>query len=359
MAPVINGLNKHDEFASTVCATAQHRGLLDSALDTFGIKPDFDLDLMENDQSPTEVLARVVEQVGLVIEKVQPDWLLVQGDTTTALGSALAGSYARCLIGHVEAGLRSHDRFAPFPEELNRCVIAGLASAHFAPTRTAANNLYAEGLDPKTVLITGNTVIDALREVQLRPPSRYVQDLLGPANSDSVVLVTMHRRENFGERLERLVRAVASIVDANPNVRLICPVHPNPSVSEPFNRILGGNDRVRIVNPLHYPDLVTIMQRCRFIITDSGGIQEEAPALGIPVLVTRNVTERPEALNAGAVRLVGTDASLLVALSNELLNENGLHQSMSKPVSPYGDGQASRRILAYLLGLPTVEFAGT
>lgn len=357
MGPIIDGLREYDQVTSIVCATAQHRELLDSALKVFNIEPEHDLDLMQMGQSPTQVLAKVVDRVGSLLEKTRPDWLLVQGDTTTVLGAALAGSYAHCRIGHVEAGLRSHNKSQPFPEELNRCATASLATSHFAPTLNAAANLLSEGIVPSTVFVTGNTVIDALQFVEGQPPSLAILNLLKEQqNEEKIVLVTIHRRENFGEPLEKFLGSLVEFVESRLQVRVIFPLHPNPSVREPAKRILGSCSRINLVDPLSYPDLVSVMKASRFIVTDSGGIQEEGPALGKPVLVVRDLTERPEALEAGAVRLVGSNGQLLKSLATELLSDGDLHRRMSRPVSPYGDGLAASRIVAHLLGEPFAEF---
>ncbi|MGQ9569224.1 MAG: non-hydrolyzing UDP-N-acetylglucosamine 2-epimerase, partial [Anaerolineae bacterium] len=329
MAPVVRELQKYpDRVESLVCVTAQHCQMLDQVLGLFAIQPDIDLNLMEQDQSPASLTARAMTALTEVLEQVRPDLVLVQGDTTTAMVAALAAFYQKIPVGHIEAGLRTRSRYSPFPEEVNRHLIGVLATYHFAPTRTAAEALRAEGVPEENIFVTGNTVIDALLWVVQQPPSASTETLLqrlglaeeqrskgaggnAPQHLRSpapLLLVTAHRRENFGRPFENICLALREIVRRNPDVQVVYPVHMNPNVREPVYRILNGHQRLHLIEPLPYEPFVHLMKHAYLVLTDSGGIQEEAPALGKPVLVMRRETERSEAVEAGTVKIVGTDS---------------------------------------------------
>lgn len=351
MAPVVRELERHPgQLESVVCVTAQHRELLDQVLALFEIVPDIDLDLMEDGQTLPALTARALGALGPVLDKVRPDLVLVQGDTTSAMVAGLAAFYERVAVGHVEAGLRTRSRYRPFPEEMNRRLLGVLASYHFAPTEAAAAALRAEGVPAATVFVTGNPVIDALRWVGSRPPSpaaaRDLAELDRPGGDGlRTVLVTAHRRESFGKPLAEVCEALRVLAARNPGIRIVFPVHPNPSVRDLVRRRLAGAPRVQLVAPLPYETLVHVMARSYMILTDSGGLQEEGPALGKPVLVLRDETERPEAVAAGAARVVGTDRELIVAETERLLHDADAYRAMARAVSPFGDGAAARRIV--------------
>ncbi len=350
MAPVIHEASRlGDRVACRVCVTAQHREMLDQVLALFGIAPDHDLEVMEDNQTPTQVAAAVLERLEPVLRAERPDWVLVQGDTTSAAAAAIAAFYARSRVAHVEAGLRTRDRWQPFPEEINRRIVSAIAELHLAPTERSRDNLLREGTDAGRILVTGNTVIDALRWVAAR-------DTIGEAavalpSGAQLVFMTAHRRENFGAPLENICRAVAEVARArNGRVHFLYPVHPNPMVREPVHRLLGNLGGVTLTPPLDYGTTVAALKRARLVLTDSGGLQEEAPGLGVPVLVLREVTERPEAVEAGTARIVGTDPERIVREMNRLLDDDAEHGKMARAVNPFGDGHASERILAALLG---------
>ena len=359
MAPVVLRLGRTADVRTTVCITGQHRQMLDPVLELFNIQPDIDLDVMQNGQDLYDVTSRVLVGMRDAFSHLRPDVVLVHGDTTTCFASALAAFYAGIPIGHVEAGLRTGNLRAPFPEEANRSLVARLAQFHFAPTGSARTNLLREGVPEHSILVTGNTVIDALLSVRDTAVGfdtshweRYFEpDLLRHlANSDlPVVLITGHRRENFGRGFVDLCSAIRSLAIANPDCAFVYPVHLNPNVQRPVGALLAGVHNIHLVAPLDYLPFVYLMNRSRLVLTDSGGIQEEAPALGKPVLVMRDVTERPEAVTAGAVKLVGTNLELIVSSTQTLLHDEIAYQRMSKAVSPYGDGNASERIVAALL----------
>lgn len=353
MAPVVARLAACEDVVSTVCVTAQHREMLDSVLQAFAIRPDADLNVMAPNQSLNDILATVLRAMDGVFAELRPDRVLVHGDTTTTLAASLAAYHARIPVGHVEAGLRTGDRYAPFPEELNRRLADDLCDLHFAPTDTGRANLVAEGIATAGIHVTGNTVIDALLEARDRAGSdagaaRMLQAVIGD-DRRRIVLVTGHRRENFGPGFEGICRALAAIADRN-DVLVIYPVHLNPNVREPVHRLLGGHENVRLIDPLDYLPFVALMNRAHVVITDSGGLQEEAPALGKPVLVMRDRTERPEAVAAGTVRLVGTDAETIVSACATLLDDAAAYGAMSRAINPYGDGHAASRIADILLG---------
>lgn len=353
MAPLIIELqSRPDEFNCVVCVTAQHRQMLDQVLNLFKIVPDYDLDIMQPGQDLFDVTCKVLQGLKSVIESVRPDLILVHGDTTTTLAASLAAYYCRIPVGHVEAGLRTGNKYAPFPEEINRHVVGSLCDLHFAPTEAARHNLLREGIPAATIHVTGNTVIDALltvvghirNDANLRNEMDTLFSFLDP--SKRLILVTGHRRENFGDGFESICHALAEIAEQQPNVEIIYPVHLNPNVQEPVKRILGGeiHKNIHLIEPLDYLPFVYLMNRSYLIITDSGGIQEEAPSLRKPVLVMRDTTERPEALDAGTVKLVGTDRNSILKETMLLLNDAEVYESMSMAHNPYGDGNAALKI---------------
>lgn len=354
MAPVVKALQADGRYEVRLCVTAQHRAMLDQVLKLFDLRPDHDLDLMKPGQDLTDITANVLLGLRPVLKAWRPDRVLVHGDTTTTLAASLAAYYERIPVGHVEAGLRTHDRYAPWPEELNRRLTGSLASIHFAPTTGAQANLLREGISPADIHVTGNTVIDALLDVVGRIEAdaslRGQLDAALPALDPQrrLILVTGHRRENFGQGFENICRALRDIATTQ-NVEVVYPVHLNPNVQEPVRRILSGCDSVHLIDPLDYLPFVRLMSRAHLVITDSGGIQEEAPSLGKPVLVMRDTTERPEAVDAGTVRLVGTDAERIVTEASRLLTDADQYLEMSRAHNPYGDGVAARRIADLLL----------
>ena len=360
MAPLVQALEADPRFDGRLCVTAQHRDMLDQVLDLFGLHPHHDLNLMRPGQNLFDLTARILMGMREVLEQEQPDVVLVHGDTTTTLAATLAAFYARVPVGHVEAGLRTGDLAAPFPEEANRVLADRLCSLLFAPTERSAAVLRAEGCEANRIVVTGNTVIDALlwvRERALRIPLEEFRDPLAGAyaavenEERPLVLITGHRRESFGGGFERICEALRILARRHPDVALVYPVHLNPNVQGPVYRTLTDLDNVFLIPPLDYLPFVRLMDRARFILTDSGGIQEEAPSLGKPVLVMREVTERPEGVDAGTVRLVGTDTDRIVRESEALLSDSDAYQSMHRAHNPYGDGQASKRILDAMVAL--------
>lgn len=343
MAPVVRELAQYrDQIRSVICVTAQHRQMLDQVLDWFQIVPDIDLDLMVENQTLAGLTATAMLRLTGVLHDVRPDLVLVQGDTTTAMIAALASFYQQIPVGHVEAGLRTRDRYRPFPEEINRHLIGVLATYHFAPTQTAVDALRSEGVPAERIYLTGNPVIDALQWTVRQP---YTLDLGFPLDDEhKLILVTAHRRESFGPPFESICDALAAIARRNPEVRIVYPVHLNPNVQTPVRRLLAGQDRIHLLPPMDYAAFAHLMARSYLVLTDSGGIQEEAPALGKPVLVMRQVTERPEAVEAGTVKLVGTDCEVIVRETERLLHDPAAYAQMATAVSPYGDGHAARRI---------------
>ena len=342
LAPVQMELARrpHD-FDPILCVTGQHRQMLDQVMADFGLAADHDLNLMVEGQGLADLSGRVLQSVTELLRSVVPDVLLVQGDTTSAAMGALAAFYERIPVGHVEAGLRTGDRYNPFPEEINRRLITDVASWHYAPTQGAVEALAREGVTAGSVLLTGNTVVDALL---------YISSQVGeaPVSEGRMILVTAHRRESFGPDFESICLALRDLVRRNPDVRIVYPVHLNPNVREPVERILTGEQRVDLIEPVGYRELVGLMKQSYLILTDSGGIQEEAPVLGKPVLVLRQVTERPEAVAAGAAKVVGTDRERIVRETEQLLNDRAEYERMARSISPYGDGQAARRIADHL-----------
>ena len=357
LAPVIRELSGRPEFTPVICVTAQHRQMLDQVLTLFRIRPDYDLNIMRDNQSVFDVTVQSLTRLGEVMERERPDVVLVQGDTTTVMTGALAAYYLRIPIGHVEAGLRTGDKYNPFPEEINRVFADLVADLLFAPTEGAKQNLLGQGVDPGRIFVTGNTAVDALLDVVGRLTNMDGADgmleglpesLLGRLRDNGatrrLVLVTGHRRESFGEDLENICMALGEIARRNPDVEVVYPVHLNPNVRNPVHRILGGSQRVHLLEPLGYVPFVWLMKRSYLVLTDSGGIQEEAPSLGKPTLVMRKVTERPEGIEAGAAALVGVETDSILAATQRLLDNGDVYRSMSAVRNPYGDGRASGRI---------------
>jgi len=347
MAPVIMRLRERSEAVqSCLCSTGQHREMLHQALDDFGLVPDVDLGLMQPGQTLSQVASRLLAAIEPVLAQIQPDWILVQGDTTTVMASAIAAHHARVKVGHVEAGLRTGDRANPFPEEMNRVVTDAISDLCFAPTARAREALLAEGIHPKRIVVTGNTVVDALRWMQGRPSRALPDELLALPRDTKLVLVTAHRRESFGAPLARICAALAELASLSEGRwHIVYPVHPNPQVREPVYRALSGVPGITLLSPLDHSVLIGLMARCRLVLTDSGGIQEEAPSLGVPVLVLREATERPEGIEAGVTRLVGTGEARIVAEALTLLQDGQAHAAMARAQNPYGDGHAAERIV--------------
>lgn len=344
MAPLIKALKREPWAKVTVLATAQHRDLLDQVLALFDIRPDVDLDIMRANQQLPELTARLITALDEKFTELAPDVVLAQGDTTTVMTAALVAFYRRIPFGHVEAGLRTHDLDNPFPEEMNRLVAGHLARWHFVPTGRSRQNLLREGIDDAAIHVTGNTVIDALLEVAA---TDWPLDVPLDA-SKRLVLVTAHRRENFGEPFRAVCRAIRTLVERHVDIEVLYPVHPNPNVQAVVHELLGDHPRIRLCAPLDYAPFVEAQKRAHLILTDSGGVQEEAPALGKPVLVMRIETERPEAVDEGVVRLVGTDEARIVHEASRLLDDPQAYREMARGVSPYGDGKAAQRIVAVL-----------
>ena len=355
MAPIVRQLAGTKGIESRVCVTAQHRQMLDQVLDLFEIQPNYDLDLMRDDQTLADLSASIFTHLDPVLTDFQPDWILAQGDTTTVAITSLLAYYRRVRFGHVEAGLRTRDKWQPFPEEINRRVAGVIADLHFAPTDWARQNLLREGIDDAIIKVTGNPVIDALNVVKQRPEPPEVTTLLQRIGLASIrpetmrlILVTAHRRENFGQPLEDICEALKQLA-ARGDVEIVYPVHLNPNVQEPAHRLLDGVSHITLLPPLDYLPLVHLMKRARLILTDSGGIQEEAPAFGVPALVLREVTERPEGVAAGVLKLVGTATPRIVEEANRLLDDASAHAEMARASNPYGDGHAAQRIVESLV----------
>lgn len=351
LSPVILELGRHPErVRSVVCATAQHREMLDQVLRLFDIAPHFDLDVMQPGQRLPDLTARLLVALDRVIEQVQPDWVLVQGDTTTVLAASLVAFYHRVRVGHVEAGLRSYDKFQPFPEEINRRVADVLADLYFAPTEAARSNLRREGVPDDRIAVTGNPALDALRLVADRADLSRLDPLIGDLDGKRLILVTAHRRENFGRPLSRICRALRTLAarygDA---VRIVYPVHFNPNIAGPVRELLGDVPNIALIEPVDYATMIALMKRADLILTDSGGIQEEAPSLHKPVLILREVTERHEVVALGAARLVGSDEDLIVSETARLLEDADAYRRMASVPNPYGDGHASERIVEAIL----------
>lgn len=351
MAPLVLELEKYkDKIESIVCVTAQHREMLDQVLDIFGIKPDYDLDIMKNRQTLVGITARVLEGLDNVIKEAKPDIILVHGDTSTSFVAALAGFYNQTAVGHVEAGLRTYDIYSPFPEEMNRQLTGRIAELHFSPTVQNKKNLLAENIPEDKIFITGNTVIDALKTT-VRNDYIFEDETLRGIDFESkrVIIVTAHRRENLGEPLENICNAIKDIVCKYDDVEVVYPVHLNPAVRETVFGILGNSERVHLIDPIDVTELHNAIDRSYMVMTDSGGIQEEAPALAKPVLVMRKETERPEAVTAGTVKLAGTDKQVIFSMACELLDDENAYKKMAHAANPYGDGEASRRIAEAIL----------
>lgn len=357
MAPVIKELEGYpDQIVSRVCVTAQHRDMLDQVLNLFDICPDYDLNVMQPNQSLDQVTASVLTGLTPVIEKERPDWLLIQGDTTTVMAASVAAFYLGVKVGHVEAGLRTGDKRQPFPEEINRRIAGVVADLHFAPTAWARDNLLREGVSSEQVMVTGNPVIDALRAVADKPYDPRDGPLANICWDKRLVLVTAHRRENFGQPLENICQALREIAGRHSgDVHIVYPVHPNPNVQAPVYQMLGDVSNITLLPPLDYLSLVYLMKRCYLVLTDSGGIQEEAPSLGKPVLVLRVKTERPEGIEAGTAKVVGTSQTRIVAEAIRLLEDASEYQRMARAVNPYGDGHTAERIVAHLLRSESIE----
>jgi len=354
LAPVIDELKKYSDIESRICVTAQHRHMLDQVLSLFGIKPHIDLDIMQDNQGLAELTGRILHRVDEVLDREKPDVVLIQGDTTTVMAAAIASYYRKIRVGHVEAGLRSGNLYSPFPEEMNRRMASLSSAFHFAPTQTAVQTLLKEGVDKNSIFLTGNTVIDALQMITSKPiPDEakkllWVAGLKGENKELKLILVTAHRRENFGHRFEDICRALKTLVDRNKDIVIIYPVHMNPHVQEPVLRILNNKERIILTDPVKYDVLAHLMKAAHIVLTDSGGIQEEAPSLGKPVLVMRTETERPEGVEAGTAKLVGPFADNIVAETEKLLNNSIAYENMARAVNPYGDGTAAKRIVGIL-----------
>ncbi|MFC0521324.1 non-hydrolyzing UDP-N-acetylglucosamine 2-epimerase [Mesonia maritima] len=351
MAPLVKCFQKEETFETKVCVTAQHREMLDQVMDFFEITPDFDLDLMKPNQNLYTLTAEIIVQLKTVLEEFQPDYVYVHGDTTTTMAASIAAFYSGAKVCHVEAGLRTHNKRSPFPEEINRQLTGRIADIHFAPTETSKENLVKENIPLENILVTGNTVIDALLSSVKKVnenPTPVVENLKETFQEKEVILITGHRRENHGKGFERICKALKEIAKQNPETLLVYPVHLNPKVQEPVNRILHEVKNVMLIEPLAYQDFIWLMNRSKLIITDSGGVQEEAPSLGKPVLVMRDTTERPEAVEAGTVILVGTNSEKIVSEATKLLQNSNAFEKMSKRHNPYGDGKACNRILEHM-----------
>ncbi|MDK2887013.1 MAG: hypothetical protein PWP54_1593 [Thermosipho sp. (in: thermotogales)] len=347
MAPVIKKFEKHNEFEVKVCVTAQHREMLDQVLNFFDIKPDYDLNIMKPNQTLYNITASIIKELEKVIKIEKPSLIFIQGDTTTAFVGALAGYYAKAKIAHIEAGLRSYNKYSPFPEEMNRVLIGHLADYHFAPTKKAKENLYKENIK-KNVYVVGNTVIDALflglEIIKKEGEQKYYEYFNFIDFSKKIILVTGHRRESFGEPFKNICYAIKEIAENYDDVEIVYPVHLNPNVRKPVYKILKSNKRIHLIKPLSYPYFIWLMNKSYLVLTDSGGIQEEAPALGKPVLVMREITERTEGIKAGTAKLVGTDKEKIIKEVSVLLTNEVEYNNMAKAINPYGDGKASNRI---------------
>lgn len=342
MAPLIKELERRKEIKSIVCVTAQHREMLDQVLETFKIKPDYDLNIMKQGQTLGDITTRALSGLEEVIKEVKPDIVLVHGDTTTTFAGALAAFYNQVDIGHVEAGLRTWDKYSPYPEEMNRQMVDRMTGMYFAPTKLSKENLLKENVDETKIYITGNTAIDAM-STTVDP--NYKHEVLDWVGESRLILLTAHRRENLGEPMRRIFKGIKRIVDETPDVKVVYPIHLNPKVREVAKEIFGDDDKIRLIEPLEVFDFHNFQNKSYIILTDSGGIQEEAPSLGKPVLVLRDTTERPEGINAGTLKLVGTDEEVIYQETKKLLNDAKVYEKMSKASNPYGDGHASERIV--------------
>lgn len=342
MAPLVKELKSRKEIECIVCVTAQHRQMLDQVLHTFNIVPDYDLDIMKQGQTLSDITSRALKGLEEVIQKVKPNIVLVHGDTTTTFAGALAAYYSQVDVGHVEAGLRTWNKYSPFPEEMNRQMVGVIADMHFAPTENSKNSLLKEGKKIENIFVTGNTAIDALSTTV---DQSYKNEILDWIGKDRMILITAHRRENLGEPMRGMFKAIKRIIDEFPDVKAVYPVHLNPKVREVANEVFGDDNKIKLIDPLEVIDFHNFLAKSYLILTDSGGIQEEAPSLGKPVLVLRDTTERPEGITAGTLKLAGTDEETIYKLTKELLENNEEYEKMSKASNPYGDGKASKRIV--------------
>lgn len=351
MAPLVNQLKKDPELEPIVVVTAQHREMLDQVLNIFDIQPDYDLDIMKSGQTLTEVTSRVLLGLESVIQEAKPDMILIHGDTTTTFAGSLAAFYNEVAIGHVEAGLRTFNKYSPFPEEMNRQMTGVLADIHFSPTEDAAQNLLNEGKSKDTIVITGNTAIDALKTTV---QAEYKSDIIDQHKDNKIILLTAHRRENIGEPMHNIFKAVRRIVEEHDDVTVVYPMHKNPKVREIAAEHLSNHERIQLIEPLDVIDFHNFASRSHFILTDSGGVQEEAPSLGKPVIVLRDTTERPEGVKAGTLKLAGIEEKEIYRLTKELLTDEGIYKQMARANNPYGDGHTSERIcehIKYYFGL--------
>lgn len=346
MAPLIKELENRDNIDSIVCVTAQHREMLDQVLEIFNINPDYDLNLMKSNQTLTSITANVLEELNTVINEVKPDIVLVHGDTTTTLSASLAAFYNQCKVGHVEAGLRTYNKYSPYPEEINRQVTGVIADLHFAPTNESKENLIKEGKCESDIYVTGNTAIDALKTTV---KSNYTNEIIDKIGNDRIILLTAHRRENLGDTMKNMFLAIKKIVEEFNDVQVVYPVHLNPKVRDVADEILGDNKKIHLIEPLNVVDFHNFMEKSYIIMTDSGGIQEEAPSLGKPVLVLRDTTERPEGVEAGTLKLVGTNKDNIYEATKELLTDKEVYKAMSTASNPYGDGFASKYIVDIII----------
>lgn len=347
MCPLVKELKSRDELKTIVCVTGQHRQMLDQVLEAFDVVPDYDLSIMKEKQTLFDVTINILEKMKSVLEEVKPDIVLVHGDTSTTFVTALACFYLQIKVGHVEAGLRTYNIYSPYPEEFNRQAVGIMADFNFSPTEVSKENLIKEGKDAETIFVTGNTAIDALKTTV---KEEYNHEQLEWASDSRLIMITAHRRENLGEPMRNMFRAIKRIIDEKPDIKAIYPIHMNPVVREAANEILGNTDRIRIIEPLEVLDFHNFLSRSYLILTDSGGIQEEAPSLGKPVLVMRDTTERPEGIAAGTLKLVGTDEEVIYSTFKQLLDDKEEYEKMSKASNPYGDGFASKRIADILCG---------
>ncbi|MDT2671917.1 non-hydrolyzing UDP-N-acetylglucosamine 2-epimerase [Enterococcus dongliensis] len=342
MAPLVKAIEKDNRFESIVTVTAQHRQMLDQVLEVFDVKPDYDLNIMKDGQTLTDITSRVIKELDSVLVEAKPDIILVHGDTTTTFAASIAGFYRQIKIGHVEAGLRTWNKYSPFPEEMNRQVTDVLADLYFAPTAQSKQNLLVENHDESKIFITGNTAIDAMKYTVR---ADYKNEILDELSDKKIILVTMHRRENLGEPMRNVFHAMNRLIEKYNNIAIVFPIHKNPKVRELAKNTLIKSDRIRLIEPLDVVDFQNIANKSHLIMSDSGGVQEEAPSLGVPVLVLRDTTERPEGIEAGTLKLVGTDEEVVFKETSLLLDNEENYHAMSKASNPYGDGEASKRIL--------------
>ena len=349
MCPLVKELERNSEIQSVVCLTGQHKDMVNDILDVFGVVADYDLQIMQEKQTLTMITTKILQEFEVVLEKEKPDMVLVHGDTTTSFSAALSAFYKEIPVGHVEAGLRTYNKYSPYPEEMNRCLTGRIADIHFAPTQNNKNNLLLEGLS-QNIYVTGNTVIDALKTT-IRDDYRYKDEFLRNWNHDNhrIVLVTAHRRENWGQPLENICNAIRRLADSYDDLEFIYPVHPNPVVKETVYRVLQDSKNVHLISPLDVQDMHNLMNKSFMVMTDSGGLQEEAPACGLPVLVLRTETERPEAVEAGTVKVVGVDTDNIIKEARTLIEDQESYNLMAHTANPYGDGEACKRIVEALI----------